>query len=444
MSVTDPAHMPPKCCTSEHIPLKHVDKLFDQKFKVTWNRKFEEYTTRNRIYCPSKGCGEWIKPNHITIEQGRKVGKCKKCGARVCGSCNNRMHTTKECPKDEATKRFVEVAKKEGWQRCYNCKMMVELKEGCNHMTCRCTAEFCMICGNKWKTCDCPWFNYDAVEADLLLHMNIPEARRAFAIDEGRAPIRYQEELDRRREQEQRDEALARRLQALGMNEAPGNPGGGQNNHQPEIIGIGNAAVHLMNQNFRPQAGNLLSGNFQNAIQGVDGLLNGAFLGRENPLPPAPFEVPPPLMNPPPMANEAPMDQAVRLREPHSDASRAYNLAARPNERVVPSRRAIDHAAEAARYRPLSRRPLPEDMNMNPAPPRRTPVRRNARLAPSRGASAMEEMVTNDEVTTTQTDNRIENWRRGVPMGELGPGPESASSSSDDADDSMEDSGSGG
>lgn len=26
-------------------------------------------------------------------------------------------------------------------------------------MTCRCTAQFCMLCGEKWKTCDCPWFN---------------------------------------------------------------------------------------------------------------------------------------------------------------------------------------------------------------------------------------------------------------------------------------------
>lgn len=29
MSVKDPAHMPPKCCTKQSIPLKNVDKLFD-------------------------------------------------------------------------------------------------------------------------------------------------------------------------------------------------------------------------------------------------------------------------------------------------------------------------------------------------------------------------------------------------------------------------------
>lgn len=28
-------------------------------------------------------------------------------------------------------------------------------------MTCTCTAQFCYICGERWKGCDCPWFNYD-------------------------------------------------------------------------------------------------------------------------------------------------------------------------------------------------------------------------------------------------------------------------------------------
>jgi hypothetical protein len=29
----------------------------------------------------------------------------------------------------------LEAAKKAGWQRCYSCRTMIELKEGCNHMT---------------------------------------------------------------------------------------------------------------------------------------------------------------------------------------------------------------------------------------------------------------------------------------------------------------------
>ncbi|KAK2738001.1 hypothetical protein FQN55_000807 [Onygenales sp. PD_40] len=223
MSLTDPQHMPPKCCTADPIPLRHVDKLFNDEFKVKWNRKYQEYTTKNRIYCPAKGCGEWIKPSHIHTDTstgatgGRKYGKCSRCKTKVCVLCNGKWHTRRDCPKDEDTKRFVETAKEQGWQRCFNCSAMVELKEGCNHMTCRCTAEFCMICGSKWKTCTCPWFNYAAVEADRLAHMNVQQARGAFADANGawRAQLRQQHEAERRRQQERRDARIARELQEL-------------------------------------------------------------------------------------------------------------------------------------------------------------------------------------------------------------------------------------
>jgi IBR domain, a half RING-finger domain len=141
LSVTDPQHMPPKCCTQDHIPLKHVDRLFSDKFKHLWNQKYQEFTTKNRIYCPNKGCGEWIKPAYIHTDAsggpggGRKYGKCSRCKTKVCCLCNGKWHVGKDCPKDEETKKFVEIAKKAGWQRCYNCSAMVELKEGCNHMT---------------------------------------------------------------------------------------------------------------------------------------------------------------------------------------------------------------------------------------------------------------------------------------------------------------------
>ena len=263
MSVSDPAHMPPRCCSTDHIPLKHVDKLFDQAFKKTWNRKFQEYTTRNRIYCPSRGCGEWIKPSHIEVDRsGRKVGKCKRCNTKVCCLCNNKAHKSSECPKDPATREFVEIAKQKGWQRCYNCSAMVELKEGCNHMTCRCTAEFCMVCGIRWKGCDCPWFNYETFDA---------------AMD----PRRAQEALDRRREQEQRDEALARRMEVLGID--------GEETGDDGMFGIGNAAGHHMNANFIQQAREALTANYQVAEQAARGLLNGMMTGRENRLPGPPL-----------------------------------------------------------------------------------------------------------------------------------------------------------
>jgi len=135
MSVTDPQHMPPKCCTPDHIALEHVDKLFDSKFKRLWNKKFAEFSTKNRIYCPAKKCGEWIKPSQIHRKDGRKYGECARCKTKVCCSCNCKWHGSKDCPNDEETNKLLDAAKEAGWQRCYSCRTMVELKEGCNHMT---------------------------------------------------------------------------------------------------------------------------------------------------------------------------------------------------------------------------------------------------------------------------------------------------------------------
>lgn len=176
-SVKDPSQMPPRCCTSECIPLEHVSDMFDDNFKFTWNQKFGEFSTRNRVYCPGKKCGQWIRPDQIQRHQnGRKVGKCSSCQTKVCCECNNRWHGSAPCPEDEEVNQYLQQAKEEGWQRCYNCRNMVELKEGCSHMTCsRCGAQFCMICGLAWKTCECPWFNYDNAEIDHFDQIQIPE-----------------------------------------------------------------------------------------------------------------------------------------------------------------------------------------------------------------------------------------------------------------------------
>ncbi|TGZ84766.1 hypothetical protein EX30DRAFT_7773 [Ascodesmis nigricans] len=132
LSLTDPAHMPPKCCTNDHIPLKHVEKLLSDQTKQLWNKKYKEFTTKNRIYCPVPNCGEWIPPEAIH----KKIGKCSKCKTKVCAMCNAKAHGKEECPKDPELLKFLDAAHENKYQRCYNCKRFVELDKGCNHMTC--------------------------------------------------------------------------------------------------------------------------------------------------------------------------------------------------------------------------------------------------------------------------------------------------------------------
>lgn len=44
-------------------------------------------------------------------------------------------HKDEPCPEDAELKDVMNLAKKEGWQICYQCNNMVELNFGCNHMT---------------------------------------------------------------------------------------------------------------------------------------------------------------------------------------------------------------------------------------------------------------------------------------------------------------------
>ncbi|KAF2097372.1 hypothetical protein NA57DRAFT_57963 [Rhizodiscina lignyota] len=175
LSVKDPEHMPPKCCTEHHIPLNLVAPLFDNKFKTLWNEKFREFSTKDRMYCPKAGCGEWIQPKDIKLD--RSVG-------RRYGTCTN-----------------------------------------------RCTAEFCMICGLKWKTCDCPWFNTPPDAEDMPFGGMLfpppalfrPRIRMRAAGHFGYPPPLpgaargaggFHAEIAARRAQERADERLARQLQA--------------------------------------------------------------------------------------------------------------------------------------------------------------------------------------------------------------------------------------
>ena len=127
-----------------------------------------------------------------------------------------------------------------------------------------------MICGVKWKNCDCPWFTYDSIEGDRLQHMNIPvppirgDLRDIFMGDGPPAPAElrgqagggplparhrpqtFEEERVLRQLQEEGDRELARRLQLHGDVEEHHMMGG-----VGDVVGIGNSAGHFMNENYR-------------------------------------------------------------------------------------------------------------------------------------------------------------------------------------------------
>lgn len=147
-----------------------------------------------------------------------------------------------------------------------------------------------MICGARWKTCDCPWFNYTPVPEDRLYHMNVPGQPEPVQVHYRRVPpnanaqpqhhaynpmnpaLNYQQEIDRRRVQERADEQFARRLQVLGFanDDEVDVYGGGQGVGQE--WGIGNAGGHFMNENYVRNAADLITAPYGQArVRGVNG-----------------------------------------------------------------------------------------------------------------------------------------------------------------------------
>jgi len=47
---------------------------------------------------------------------------------------------------------LLDLSKQEGWKQCPSCSILIELRSGCNHITCQnCTEEFCYRCLKPWS-----------------------------------------------------------------------------------------------------------------------------------------------------------------------------------------------------------------------------------------------------------------------------------------------------
>ena len=163
--------------------------------------------------------------------------------------------------------------------------------------------------------------------------MNVPQVRREAVRGVDGGPRAYHEELARRREQERRDEALARRMQSLDLE---GGERGG-------IFAVGNAAGHFLNEHFVQRAADIL----------VDGV--NQYLVEHGPERPAA-----PNINMPTRARQT--VAAHLATPPRPQITRRTTGAGRRSvqvsaERLVPRRTATDYASEAARYRPQAAQP---------------------------------------------------------------------------------------
>ena len=133
---------PPKCCLQE-IPRKTMLAHLSSKDIAHFDEKALEYAVAvgNRYYCASPECAKWIDVRRARGFEGSL--ECPHCQFTVCTMCRGAAHATNEdCPNDFGLDATLQQAERAGWQRCYNCRAVVELNTGCRHITCKCRAEF--------------------------------------------------------------------------------------------------------------------------------------------------------------------------------------------------------------------------------------------------------------------------------------------------------------
>ena len=157
--INDESLHPLRCCKTE-IPIFNIEILLRDTTGnlIRFREKHEEYSTPHdkRIYCPQRGCHQFIKPSKTPASAFRfgswsnrtqDTALCVACYTSVCLLCKELAHPGEKCEENKNATRLRELVKEKGWQTCSKCHSIIEKISGCLHMTCRCGFEFCYRCG---------------------------------------------------------------------------------------------------------------------------------------------------------------------------------------------------------------------------------------------------------------------------------------------------------
>lgn len=131
-AIRDEELYPPRCC-AQPFPPPTANQVLDHHELEAFTQKESEHTAENRMYCAEPGCSTFIPQSAIQSD----AGTCPECQKETHLPCRSLSHPGVDCPLDTTLQTVLSMASAQGWQRCYNCRAMVELNVGCNHISCR-------------------------------------------------------------------------------------------------------------------------------------------------------------------------------------------------------------------------------------------------------------------------------------------------------------------
>ncbi|KAL2889809.1 putative E3 ubiquitin-protein ligase ARI9 [Ceratocystis lukuohia] len=195
---TNEAQWPPKCCLNT-IDFKLIKRYCSASLRRTVQARSNEWNVpvSERVYCSQTSCGLFIAPPSINLAERRAT--CN-AGHRTCTLCRGPHHGQGDCPADQDLEQMTVLAGEMGWKRCIDCRAMVEHREACQHMTCRCGAQFCYVCGQRWRSCGCSMADLSRVKEDAAVRTRERqqrEAAEAVEAEELRQALAQIEEFER-------------------------------------------------------------------------------------------------------------------------------------------------------------------------------------------------------------------------------------------------------
>ncbi|EGP87095.1 uncharacterized protein MYCGRDRAFT_93101 [Zymoseptoria tritici IPO323] len=129
-------------------------QYFSEDFLLSWREKAVERQVLepNRLYCAGAVVNDGEQCNKFLGDKNlhQSALPCARCGSLTCGECRDKIisdpHTCSD-PDPDVAPAIPGLKLGVDYQRCPNCRKPIELREGCNHMSCDCLAHFCFLCG---------------------------------------------------------------------------------------------------------------------------------------------------------------------------------------------------------------------------------------------------------------------------------------------------------
>lgn len=194
--------------------------------------------TSSKLYCPYSNCSVLIDPDEClstrassSTQTDNNCIECPECERFICVDCGVPWHSSMSCEeyqnlpleeRDAGDITLHRLAQNQRWRRCQQCRRMIELTQGCYHMTCWCRHEFCYSCGAEYRdgqqTCQCAFWDEENAE-EVAIHSAQESEQWAWETFDSIPMI-----MDAYSDQERSQLALIQRFLAGGFSLSDHNP----------------------------------------------------------------------------------------------------------------------------------------------------------------------------------------------------------------------------